>query len=268
MKIDKIMPIPDDFRKLVDTVAVLRSPNGCPWDREQTHQSLKRHAIEETYEMIEAIESDDPMKLKDELGDVLLQVMLHSQMASEAGQFDIGDVIRNIDAKLRRRHPHVFSDVEVSGVDDVITNWEQIKSEEPGYNERKSALDGVPESMPALMRAAKIGKKAARTGFDWPDVYAVFAKLKEETRELEEVIDGDDKDKIREEIGDLLFTVVNISRFACVDPEDALRYMLRKFAYRFGRIEEYAEKTGRDIDQMTLEEMDSVWEEAKGGETY
>jgi tetrapyrrole methylase family protein/MazG family protein len=255
--------IRDEFGKLIDTVARLRGPGGCPWDRQQTHASLKRYAIEETYEVVEAIDGGDPGKLREELGDLMLQVLLHAQIASEAGQYDVGDVCRTLREKLIRRHPHVFADREVSGVDEVLTNWEQIKRKEPGYEERESVLDGVPESLPALMRAAKLSKKAARTGFDWPDIHAVFGKLEEETRELREAVDSESEERIKEEIGDLLFTVVNISRFAGIDPEEALRDMLTKFAYRFQKIEERARQSGRDIRDMTLEEMDRVWNEAK-----
>ena len=177
----------DEFGKLVEAVARLRGPGGCPWDREQTHESLKRYAIEETYEVIDAIDGGEPAKLEDELGDFILQALLHAEIARESGQFDIADVCRTIREKLVRRHPHVFGDVEISGVDDVLHNWEQIKSEE--YEHRKSVLDGVPASLPALMRAAKISKKAAGTGFDWPDVGSIIAKLKEETAELEEAIE-------------------------------------------------------------------------------
>jgi len=253
----------DEFTKLVNTVAKLRGPEGCPWDREQTHNSLKRYAIEEAYEVIEAIDSSNSTKLEDELGDLLLQVLLHAQIASESDEFDIGDVCRVHREKLMRRHPHVFADTEVAGVDDVLHNWEQIKRTEPGYDDRESVLDGIPESLPALMRAAKISKKAARTGFDWPDIHAIFDKLEEEKQELKEAIDSENKAEVKEEIGDLLFTVVNIARFAGIDPEEALRDMLHKFTYRFNRIEESARSSGRDIHDMTIEEMDQVWEESK-----
>lgn len=255
----------EEFVELVNTVARLRAPGGCPWDRQQTHETLKRYAIEETYEVVEAIESADPSKLKEELGDLLLQVLLHARIAEEHGEYDIADVCRTIREKLRRRHPHVFGEVEVAGVDEVLHNWEQIKRAEPGYEDRESALDGVPESLPALMRAAKLSKKAARTGFDWPDIRAVFDKLSEETAELKAAVESNDTAHIREEIGDLLFTVVNIARHADVDPEEALRLMLKKFAARFGRIEDHARSTGREIGQLTLDEMDSVWNEAKEG---
>ena len=256
----------DEFEKLVDTVATLRGPGGCPWDREQTHDSLKKYAVEETYEVIEAIDSGDPTKVVDELGDLLLQVLLHAQIADENEQFDIADVCQTIREKLRRRHPHVFADVQISGVDDVLTNWEAIKRSEPGYNERKSVLDGVPGSLPALMRAAKLSKKAAKTGFDWPDVNSIFGKLNEESGELKEAIDSGDKAAIQHEIGDVLFCVVNIARHTHIDPEEALRDMLGRFSYRFKQIEAKAEETGRNISDMTLDEMDKVWDEAKANQ--
>ncbi|MCX8053220.1 MAG: nucleoside triphosphate pyrophosphohydrolase [Armatimonadetes bacterium] len=255
--------VAEEFKKLVETVAKLRSPEGCPWDRKQTHDSLKRYAIEETYEVVEAVDSGDEGRLKDELGDLLLQVLLHAQIASESGRFDIADVCRSIREKLHRRHPHVFSDTQVSGVEDVLVNWEKIKRCEPGYEDRESVLDGVPASLPALMRAAVMSRKAARTGFDWPDIHAIFGKLREEIGELEAAVDSNDPVHIKSEIGDLLFTVVNIARWADIDPEEALRDMLKRFAYRFGRIEERARETGRDIREMTIQEMDEVWDEAK-----
>lgn len=256
--------IRDEFEVLVETVARLRAPGGCPWDREQTHVSLKKYAIEETYEVLEAIDSGDPVQIEDELGDMLLQVLLHAEIAREQDQFDIADVCATIRKKLQRRHPHVFADVHVNGVDDVLSNWDQIKGSEPGYEDRKSVLDGVPESLPALMRAAKLSRKAARTGFDWPDVAAVFDKLREESIELEQAIESADKDRIRCEIGDMLFTIVNIARHEDIDPEEALREMLGRFSFRFGRIEQHAEKSGKNISEMTLAEMDEVWEAAKG----
>jgi tetrapyrrole methylase family protein/MazG family protein len=258
--------IRDEFATLVETVARLRAPDGCPWDREQTHVSLKRYAVEETYEVLEAIDSGDPTKIEDELGDLLLQVLLHAEIARESNSFDIADVCARIREKLQRRHPHVFADTQVSGVDDVLHNWEQIKRGEQGNEDRTSVLDGVPKSMPALMRAAKLSKKAARTGFDWPDASAIVEKLREETDELEQAIAKGDKDETRGEIGDLLFTIVNIARFQSIDPEEALREMLERFASRFGRIEQEAAANGRNISDMTLAEMDAIWDEAKGRE--
>lgn len=255
----------DEWIKLVETVARLRGPGGCPWDRQQTHESLRKYAIEETYEVVEAIETGDPVKIEDELGDMLLQVLLHAQIAGESGQFDIGGVCKVIREKLQRRHPHVFADTQISGVEDVLTNWDKIKHAEPGYDQRKSVLDGVPKSLPALMRAAKMSKKAAKTGFDWPDVHSIFDKVEEETHELKEAIASRDKAKVKEEIGDLLFTIVNVARHEDIDPEEALRAMLVKFKDRFTRIEDHANNTGREISDLSLEEMDKIWDEAKIG---
>ena len=251
------------FAALVRTVSELRGPGGCPWDRRQTHQSLKRYAIEETYEVVDAIESAAADRLEDELGDLLLQVLLHAQIARESGEFDIAGVCGRINEKLRRRHPHVFGGLEVDGVDEVLHNWEQIKRAEPGNEDRSSVLDGVPRSLPALMRAEKLSKKAARTGFDWPNVEAIVDKLREETAELEEAVREGDHDRTAAEIGDILFTVVNIARFQQVDPEEALRGMLDRFAARFRVIETRAAQEGRSVQDMTLDEMDRVWEEAK-----
>lgn len=258
--------IRDEFAALVETVARLRAPDGCPWDREQTHVSLKKYAVEETYEVLEAIDGGDPAKLEDELGDLLLQVLLHAEIASESDGFDIADVCARIREKLQRRHPHVFADTQVCGVDDVLHNWEQIKRAERGNEERASVLDGVPKSLPALMRAAKLSKRAARTGFDWPEVSAIVEKLREETAELEEAIAKGDNDEVKGEIGDLLFTIVNIARFQSIDPEEALRAMLERFTSRFGQIEREAAGKGRNIGDMTLAEMEAIWEKAKGRE--
>ncbi len=254
------------FAALVETVRKLRSPEGCPWDREQTHDSLKTYVLEETYEVLEAIDSGVPHKLADELGDLLLQILLHAQIAEENQQFDIADVCRLITEKLRRRHPHVFSDTQVSGIDEIWANWERIKSEEPANEGRESALDGVPSNLPALMRAAKLTKKAARVGFDWPHIHGIMEKLREETLELEEAIEHGDQAAVKEELGDLIFTAVNIARFQGIDPEEALRETSAKFTARFGAIERYAEESGKKLQDMTLEEMDAAWNAAKAGE--
>ncbi len=253
----------DEFGALVKVVAALRAPDGCPWDREQNHKSLRKYFVEETYEAIEAIDQESPEMLKEELGDVLLQVLLHAQIDSEQGLYNIDDVCRGIKNKLIRRHPHVFADTDVEGVDDVLHNWEEIKSREPGHREITSAIGGVPESLPALMRATKISKRAARTGFEWPDVHAVIEKLHEEVAELEEAIDSEDEACIKHEIGDLLFTVVNISRWMKVDAEEALREMLGRFRKRFEAIEETAESMGRSINDLSIDEMDHIWNRAK-----
>jgi tetrapyrrole methylase family protein/MazG family protein len=260
---DREKIVAEEFVKLYEAIKMLRSPEGCPWDREQTHESLKQYAIEETYELIEAIESSNMDKVEDELGDVMLQVLLHSEIASESELFDVADVCRRHREKLQRRHPHVFSDVEVDGIDEIWKNWETIKRAEKGNEHRKSALDGVPDHLPALMKANKIGKKAARHGFDWPDILPVLDKLQEEAIELREAMESEDSDKIKEEIGDLLFSVVNIARHVDVDPEEALRQTTDKFRRRFIQIEEYALSQGRELRDMTLQEMDAIWDEVK-----
>jgi tetrapyrrole methylase family protein/MazG family protein len=255
--------IAEEFMALVDVVAELRGPMGCPWDRQQDHRSLRRYLIEETYEVVEAIDQGSLDKLEEELGDVLLQVLLHSQIANEEGSFDIADVCRRIRMKLIRRHPHVFGGLEVSGVDEVLSNWEHIKSREPGKSEMDSAISGVPSSLPALMRASEISKKAARVGFEWPDLGGVLAKLKEEVSEVEESIASGDEGSIKHEIGDLLFAVVNLARWLKVDPEESLREMLERFRNRFEAIERHARSEGRHISDMTIEEMDAVWNSVK-----
>jgi len=255
--------IKDEFGALVEVVAALRSPNGCPWDREQDHKSLRKYLIEESYEVIDAIDHGSPAKIEEELGDVLLQVLLHAQIAAENGEYDIADVCERIRKKLIRRHPHVFGEVEVSGVDDVLHNWEEIKSREPGREQITSAIGGVPQSLPALMRAAEISKRAARTGFEWPNMEGVIDKLHEETGELGQAIESSDREKVKSEIGDLLFTIVNISRWAKVDPEEALREMLDRFQTRFSAIEEHAQSTGKSISDLSIEEMDEIWDQAK-----
>ncbi len=253
----------EEFAKLVDVVEMLRSPEGCPWDREQDHKSLRKYVIEEAYEVVDAIDLGSDTKLEEELGDLMLQAVLHAQIAREEGRFDIAGVCETIRKKLVRRHPHVFSDVEVSGVDDVLHNWEEIKRKEPGNVEITSAIGGVPKSMPALLRATEISKRAARTGFEWPDMSGVLDKLHEETDELKEAIDSGDTEHIKHEIGDLLFTVVNISRWAKVDAEESLREMLERFGARFTRIEEHARETGRRVEDLSIEEMEEVWNRAK-----
>lgn len=255
--------VEEEFRKLVDVVAALRAPSGCPWDREQDHKSLRKYLIEESYEVIDAIDKDSPAKIEEELGDLMLQVLLHSQIASEHGEYDIAGVCEKIRKKLIRRHPHVFGEVDVAGVDDVLHNWEEIKSREPGREEITSAIGGVPNSLPALMRAAEVSKRAARTGFEWPNMEGVLDKLREETAELEQAIASGDREKVKSEIGDTLFTIVNIARWAKVDPEEALREMLERFQFRFSAIEDHARAAGKPISDLTIEEMDEIWDKAK-----
>lgn len=254
----------EEFAKLVETIATLRGPSGCPWDREQDHVSLRKYVIEEAYEVVDAIDHGSDTKLEEELGDLLLQVLLHAQIASEEGRFDIADVCKVHRSKLVRRHPHVFGDIEVAGVDEVLHNWEEIKSREPGREEITSAIGGVPVSLPALMRASEISKRAARTGFEWPDMSGVLDKLQEETAELKEAVDSGNSEHVKHEIGDMLFTLVNIARWAKVDPEESLREMLDRFQSRFTAIETHAKDTGRQIGDLTIDEMDEVWNRAKG----
>ncbi len=271
-----VPPLPDTLRRpdwttLAGLMAKLRSPEGCPWDREQTHDTLRKYFIEETYEVIEAIESGDPDWLGEELGDVLLQVVFHAQLATEEGVFTLDDVIEKIVAKLVRRHPHVFGTVNVADSAEVLRNWESIKKAEKAENtvdRRESLLDGVPQSLPALMRAMEISKRAVKVGFEWDSFADVLAKFDEEAAELKAELANapDDKTKIAAELGDLLFTLVQIARWQKIDPEDALRQMLKRFMARFQHIERRAAEQNRSLTDMTLAEMDALWDEAKSRE--
>jgi tetrapyrrole methylase family protein/MazG family protein len=253
-----------DFPDLVAVVARLRAPDGCPWDREQTYQSLKRFVLEEAYEVLEAIDADDPPTLCDELGDLLLQVVLLAQLAAEDGYFDVRDAAGAIVAKLIRRHPHVFGDVEAADSEAVRRNWDAIKrAEKP---ERESVLDGVPKELPALMKALEVSRRVVRVGFEWDTLEDVFAKLDEEVGELRAELAERDPARLAEEVGDLLFTVVNLARWLKVDPEEALRRMVERFAERFRGVERLAAAEGRDLADMRLAELDRLWERAKAGE--
>ncbi len=240
----------------------LRGPGGCPWDAEQSHESLKRYLIEECYEVIEAIDKKDDDLLREELGDLLLQPLFHAAIAEERGAFTIDDVIETLCDKLVRRHPHVFGDQEIRSSDEQVANWERIKKAEKG-EERKSALAGVPPHMPALMKAQKITEKAARVGFDWEHTDQVFAKVLEELRELEETMSSRDQERMEAELGDLLFAIVNLGRFLAVDPEEALRKTIRRFESRFDHVEKSLHGRGINLKDATLDEMDSLWNEAK-----
>ncbi|NLM39998.1 MAG: nucleoside triphosphate pyrophosphohydrolase [Firmicutes bacterium] len=251
------------LERLLQIMEKLRSPEGCPWDREQTHDSLKRYLIEEAYEVLEAIDTGDPSMLADELGDVLLQVVFHAQIAKEQGTFTMDDVIEAISSKLIRRHPHVFGEIDVSTVSDVIRNWDAIKRAEKQGQERTSLLDGVPKEFPALMRAEKIQQKAAKVGFEWDDVRGALAKAQEEFYELQDAVDSADQDQIKAEFGDLLFALVNVARYVKVDPELALQDATSKFVRRFQFIEEKAKAQGLSLEDMSLAEMDAIWDEAK-----
>jgi tetrapyrrole methylase family protein/MazG family protein len=249
------------FQEFAEVIARLRGPDGCPWDREQTYVSLKRFMIEEAYEAVEAVDSGRLETLCDELGDVLIQVVLNAQLAAEEGTFTITDVIEGVTAKLIRRHPHVFGDVTVADSAEVLRNWEAIKrTEKP---ERTSILDGVPRDLPALMKAMEVSKRAVKVGFEWPSLGEVFAKLHEEIAELQAALPAADPEAIAGEIGDLLFTTVNIARFLKVDPEDALRTMVARFSDRFRHMEQAAAREGRPLTALSLEEWDRLWEAAK-----
>jgi tetrapyrrole methylase family protein/MazG family protein len=255
------------YKDLINIMARLRSPGGCPWDREQNHKTLKRYLIEEAYEVLEAIDEENPEKLCDELGDLLLQVVFHSQIARENGQFTMEDVIHGICVKMVNRHRHVFGGEEAETPDDVMDIWEKIKKDEKGFKTQTQVLKSVPANLPALMRSYKVQQKAAQVGFDWDDINDVFLKVKEETEELEKAWKEGNKDNIREELGDLLFAVVNISRFMNVQPELALSATVNKFIKRFEYVERKADESGNDLNDMSLKDMDALWDEAKKLET-
>mgnify|MGYP001000652082 CR=1 FL=1 len=249
--------------ELTEVMDKLRAPDGCPWDREQSHVSLMPYLLEEAYEVLEAIQLADMHKLAEELGDLLLQIVFHAQIAKEQGEFDLSEPIRQIVAKLKRRHPHVFGQTKVASSEQVLANWEAIKAQERKGNSNVSLLDTVPRNMPALMQAYKIQQKAARVGFDWEDIGGAYAKVTEEKAELMEAVATGDQAKISEELGDLMFAVVNVARFLAVEPETALLYTVIKFRHRFSYIEEQARAAGQDLTAYSLSELDEWWEEAK-----
>jgi tetrapyrrole methylase family protein/MazG family protein len=250
-----------EFDELVSVMARLRAPGGCPWDREQSHGSIRKYVIEEAYEVAEAIDHEDADELCNELGDLLLQVVFHAEMASEAGRFDVAEVCRRIVAKLRRRHPHVFGEVTVGGATEVVRNWEAIKKQERGTD--ASAIDGVPRALPALQRAERIGEKAGRVGFDWPDAASVLAKVDEERRELGAALDAGEREQIEAELGDLLLAAANLARKLEVEPERALARAVDRFADRFRRVEATARADGHELERMSPDELDRRWELAK-----
>jgi XTP/dITP diphosphohydrolase/ATP diphosphatase len=263
---------PTALAESIAIMARLRAPDGCPWDREQTFDSIKRHTLEETYEVFDAIERRAWPDLKDELGDLLLQVLFYAQMASEAGYFSIADVAANLNAKLIRRHPHIFGDTPATDSSAVLRNWELIKQEEKrsGAKATQSLLEDVPRSMPAVVEAAKLGSKAAKVGFDWPNADGtaseLFAKLQEEIAELQAELQQDPKSKAaEEELGDLLFTAVNLARHLKIDPEFALRAANAKFRRRFGAMESAAGGSEALVVKSAAE-LETLWAEAKGAE--
>ncbi|WP_108672123.1 nucleoside triphosphate pyrophosphohydrolase [Peribacillus acanthi] len=254
-----------EFTKLREIIAELRGPNGCPWDKKQTHSSLKKYLIEEAYELIDAINEEDDDAMIGELGDVLLQVMLHSQIGEDEGMFSIADVIEGISAKMVRRHPHVFGTVHVEDEKDVIANWEQIKQREKGNEITKSLLDGVEKSMPQLMIAAEYQKRAAKVGFDWVEIAPAWEKVKEEIKEFEDEMGNKEIDqvKLEAELGDIFFALVNIARYYSVHPEEAIHRTNEKFLKRFRHVEQRVQESGKLFEDFALEELDAFWDEAK-----
>lgn len=259
------MNAPYTFEQLVAIMRKLRAPGGCPWDAEQTHESLTRYLLEETYEVIEAIDEKSPQHLKEELGDLLLQPVFHAAIAEESGDFNIDDIINTLCDKLIRRHPHVFGDLEIKDSNAQVENWEQIKKLEKG-DERPSALSGVPADLPALMKAHKISEKASRVGFDWEHADQVFAKVMEELHEFEEAWSGGNTTRMEEEMGDLLFAIANLGRFLKLNPEEALRKTINRFQKRFSFVETELLRQGVPMQNATLAEMDLLWEKAKSVE--
>jgi tetrapyrrole methylase family protein/MazG family protein len=251
------------FEAFQEVIAHLRAPEGCPWDREQTHQSLRSSLLEETYEVLGALDSNDPADMREEFGDLLLQIVLHAQIAFEYGEFSMADVLQGIHSKIVRRHPHVFGDLKLSDAQGVLLNWERLKEQERAANGKTEAslLDGVALALPALTQAEQYQKRAARVGFDWPDIKGVLEKLEEELQEVHQARDDHER---QDEIGDLLFAVVNLARWYKVDPESALRQANDRFRRRFTYIEASAHAHGRSIADLTLDEMEALWQEAKG----
>ncbi|HEY6944291.1 MAG TPA: nucleoside triphosphate pyrophosphohydrolase [Candidatus Acidoferrum sp.] len=265
------------FEKLVAVQARLRAPKGCPWDREQTHQTLRTYLLEEVYEVLEALDTGNDAKFAEEMGDLLLQIIFHSQIAQEEGRFNVADVIREIHDKMIRRHPHVFGEKRAKDSAEVLRNWEQIKAEERRSNkvhgvsvhaatEAPSLLDGVSRALPATLEGFQLTRKASRIGFDWEDASGVIAKMREETKELEAALEAENQRKAEEEMGDLLFAAVNLARFLHVDPEIALKKANAKFSRRFRTMEARARESGREFKDLSREEMEALWDATKSAE--
>ena len=257
------MSLPEDLHKfdtLVAIIAKLRAPDGCPWDKEQTHRTLRENLLSESYEVLEALDEADAAKLREELGDLLLQIVLHAQIAKDNGEFEIDDVINSISSKIVRRHPHIFGSKKVKDADEVMHNWEALKKEE--REEGVSMLEGVPREMPALAYAYEISRRAVRVGFEWENIDGVIDKLIEEIKEIKE---SDSREEKEQEFGDLLFTLVNVARWEGIDAEAALREANRKFFKRFAHMEELCRRRNIDFQKLSFKEKDDLWEEAKRG---
>ncbi len=250
-----------DLTKLIKIMESLRGEKGCPWDKEQTRESLKPFIIEEAYELIEAIEENDPEKIKEELGDLLFQIVFQCQIAKENKEFDLSDVVKNISEKMVARHPHVFGDANYETTAEVLAHWEIQKKNEGKF--RKSILEGVPKALPSLLRAHRLQDRAAKVGFDWEGVEDVLKKLDEELKEFKDALNTKRQEEIEDELGDIFFMLVNVSRFIDVNPEEALRKTISKFIHRFRYIEMKASEQGMKLSDMTLADMDRLWDEAK-----
>ena len=254
----------DAIRRFIDIVARLRAPNGCPWDREQTHDSIRQCLVEESAELLDAIEARDDINMVEELGDVMMQVVFHAQIAKEEGRFDIDEVARHACEKLVRRHPHVFGESTVDGGAAALAQWEKIKQGEKANADRGSAISGVPRHLPALHRAQKMLKKAAKVGFDWPDEAAAFRKVEEELAEVRQAMASGTDEQVAEEIGDLLFTIVNLARYRDLYVEDVLHQAVAKFDGRFRFMEEALASQGKSVQDCTADELMAAWKTAKG----
>lgn len=251
------------FEKLIEIMSTLRSPDGCPWDHEQSHTTLKKYLIEECYEVIDAIDHKNDENLCEELGDLLLQIVFHSQIAKEENRFNIDDVIQGISDKMIRRHPHVFSDKSVKNSSEVLENWDKIKDNEKKDQKEESCLDSIPQSLPALFESYKIGKKASKKGFDWPNTKGVIEKIEEELLELKESLERQKEDEIVEEFGDFLFSLSNLARHLQLDPEDALKKTNKKFRQRFSFIEKKIRIENQKIEEKSLGELEELWLQSK-----
>ncbi|KYH34368.1 nucleoside triphosphate pyrophosphohydrolase/pyrophosphatase MazG [Clostridium tepidiprofundi DSM 19306] len=261
--IPKDLNVTKDFNDLIEIIDILRGENGCPWDREQNHETIKRCLIEECYEVLEAIDEKNEEKLIEELGDVLLQVVFHAKIGKDEGYFNISDVIKAICDKMIYRHPHVFGKANVEDSNQVLINWDELKKKEKGYENYTDELKHIPKNFPALMRATKVQSKASKVGFDWESVESAFEKVVEEYHEVKDVYKSNNRAKILEEVGDLIFACVNVARFLNVDPEEALSSSVNKFINRFEFIESTASRRGLKLNEMSLEQMDELWDEAK-----
>lgn len=252
-----------EINRLIDIVSKLRAPGGCPWDREQTHTSILSCLLDETYEFFEAVEENDTSMMKEELGDILLQVIFHSNMAKEKNRFDIEEVAYSINEKLIRRHPHVFGNKKVESSKEVLKNWEEIKRDENGKEHRKYIIDGIPDNLPALFKAEKLQRKVARVGFDWDEINPVLEKVEEEFSEFREAVRKNDSEHAAEELGDILFALVNVARHKNICAEDALRITIKKISRRFCYIEDAFRKMNKSLKKASLEELDYFWEKSK-----